>query len=171
MTIDDIISADNFSLQFFKDEVFAMDGFKCNSFQEFYKLIRKGFCYGSQYTIKVKIGKELIDYKEFKNILRKSGYMRNYNKVIDSLKPAGVALHSVEEKDDYDILTFYGGLNGRGDFYRYLEQVMGIVSRLELEFNVMWDIWLINWINDCLDDVWTLKIGIRNKHNINEIEK
>ena len=91
--------------------------------------------------------------------------MRNYNKVIDSLNPDGVSLHSVEEKDDYDILTFYGGLNGRGDFYRYLDQVMSIISRLGLEFNVMWDIWLIDWINDCLDDVWTLRVGIRNKHD------
>lgn len=49
--------------------------------------------------------------------------MRDYNKIIDSLKPAGVSLHSVEEKDDYDILTFYGGLNGRGDFYRYLTRI------------------------------------------------
>ena len=87
--------------------------------------------------------------------------MRNYSKVIDSLKPTGVSLHSIEEKDDYDILTFYGGLNGKGDFYRYLEQVTAIVANLELKFNVGWDIWLIDWVNDCLDDVQVLRIGIR----------
>lgn len=91
--------------------------------------------------------------------------MRNYKEIIDKLKLTKVSLASVEEKDDYDILTLHGGLNGSGDFYRYLEQVIAIVSKLELEFNTMWDIWLIDWINDCPDDRWVLRIGIRTKHD------
>lgn len=161
MTIDDIISANSFSLQFYENGVYAMDGFKCNSFHEFCKLIRKGFCVGSQYTIKVKVNKELIDYCKFKDILYKNGYMRNYKGIISELTPKGVTLYSVEEKEDYDILTLHGGLNGKGDFYRYLEQVTAIVANLELKFNVGWDIWLIDWVNDCLDDVQVLRIGIR----------
>lgn len=69
MTINDFLSANDFSLQFFEGETFIMNGLKSNSFQEFCKRIRKGFCYGSQYTIKVKVGEELVDYKEFKKIL------------------------------------------------------------------------------------------------------
>lgn len=72
MTVNDFLSANDFSLQFFEEETFVMDGLKYNSFEEFYESIKKGFCYGSQFIIKVKIDKELIDYKEFKNILRKS---------------------------------------------------------------------------------------------------
>lgn len=161
MTINDIISANDFSLQFFENKRFAMDGFKCSSFQKFCKWLRGGFWYGSQYTIKAKIGEELIDYEKFKNILYKNGYMRNYDKVIFSLKLEGISLYSIEEKDDYDILTFHGGLNGSGDFYKYLEQVKSIINSLGSEFHVLHDIWLIDWINDCLDDVWTLRIGIR----------
>ena len=88
--------------------------------------------------------------------------MRNYKEIIDKLELTKVSLVSVEEKDGYDILTIRGGLNGRGDFYRYIEQVTALIG--ELEFNTMWNIWLIDWINDCLDDLWTLRIGIANEH-------
>ena len=92
--------------------------------------------------------------------------MRNYNKIIDSLNLTKISLHSVEEKDDYDILTIYGGLNGKGDFLSYMSQVATIVWNLEnLDLVKVRDIWLIDWINDCPDDIWTLRIGIRNKHD------
>lgn len=92
--------------------------------------------------------------------------MKNYNKVIDSLNLTGVSLNSVEKKDDYDILTLYGGLNGKGDFLNYMRQVITIIHNLESQgLSKVKDIWLIDWINDCPDDVWTLRIGIRNKHN------
>lgn len=70
MTVNNLLSANDFSLQFFEGETFVMGGLKSSSFQEFCKLIRKGFCYGSQYTIKAKIGNKLIDYKDFKNIIQ-----------------------------------------------------------------------------------------------------
>lgn len=79
MTINDLLSANNFSLQFFKGETFVMDGLKCNSFREFYELVKKGFCYGSQYTIKAKIENQLINYKSLKNIIQE------YEKVHDNL--------------------------------------------------------------------------------------
>ena len=52
------------------------------------------------------------------------------------------------------IITLYGGLNGRGKFFDYLRDVQYIVSHLK-------DAWLIDWINDCPDDVWVLRIGVR----------
>lgn len=94
--------------------------------------------------------------------------MKNYKKVIDGLNLTGVSLHSVEGKDDYDILTLYGGLNGKGDFLNYMRQVITIIHNLESQgLSKVKDIWLIDWINDCPDDVWTLRIGIRNENPLN----
>lgn len=90
--------------------------------------------------------------------------MKNYEDIINGLSLKGVSLYSVDEEKDYDILTLYGGLNGKGDFLSYMSQVTTIVWTLENEDLVkVKDIWLIDWINDCPDDVWTLRIGIRNK--------
>jgi hypothetical protein len=52
------------------------------------------------------------------------------------------------------IVTLYGGLNGCGEFFDYLKDVQYIVLHLE-------GAWLIDWINDCPDDVWVLRIGVR----------
>lgn len=80
MTVNNLLSANDFSLQFFEGETFVMDGLKCNSFQEFYESIKKGFCYGSQFIIKVKIGDNIIDYKSLKNIVQE------YEKLSSSLE-------------------------------------------------------------------------------------
>lgn len=90
--------------------------------------------------------------------------MRNYKELIDKLNLTKVTLTSVEEKDGYDILTLDGGLNGKGNFLKYIGQVVSIIWNLERQgLSEIKDIWLIDWINDCPDDVWTLRIGIRNK--------
>ena len=43
-------------------------------------------------------------------------------------------------------------------FQFYLEDVKKIVERLMCRFS---DVWLINWENDCPDDVFYLEIGLR----------
>lgn len=87
--------------------------------------------------------------------------MRNYKEIIEKLQLNKISLASVEEKEDYDILTFFGGLNGRGFFYYYLEQVLTIIDKIGYTFSVVPDIWLIDWVNDCPDDRWVLRIGVR----------
>lgn len=91
--------------------------------------------------------------------------MRNYKEIIEKLQLNKISLASVEEKEDYDILTFFGGLNGNGCFYYYLEQVSAIISNLGYTLSVTRDTWLIDWINDCPDDRWVLRIGVRTKHD------
>ena len=59
-----------------------------------------------------------------------------------------------EDALNYWIVTLYGGENGRGRFSNYLEDVKHIIDQFD-------HTWLIKWENDCLDDVWTLKFGIR----------
>jgi hypothetical protein len=67
---------------------------------------------------------------------------------------SSISIHEISKQGTHYIVTLYGGLNGRGDFFDYLSDVQHIVLQLD-------NVWLIDWINDCLDDVWTLRIGVR----------
>ena len=62
-----------------------------------------------------------------------------------------------ENTDNYYILSFYGGLNGRGKFLFYMETVEELVKKLMIRFP---RVWLIKWENDCPDDVFDLQIGV-----------
>lgn len=84
--------------------------------------------------------------------------MINYKEIINNLNLDKISVKSVEEKKDYTIITIYGGLNGFGDIFFYLYQVDRIVCALSADRK---EVWLISWENDCLDDVWTLKLGIK----------
>ena len=73
---------------------------------------------------------------------------------------SAISIKEISLEDVYDpesahyIVTLYGGLNGCGEFFDYLKDVQYIVLHLE-------GAWLIDWINDCPDDVWVLRIGVR----------
>ncbi len=69
--------------------------------------------------------------------------------------------NSDEENEDggrYFILTVDGGLNGRGKLLFYLEDVAKLVKKLMTRFTY---VWLIDWNNDCPDDVFRLRLGLR----------
>lgn len=83
--------------------------------------------------------------------------MKDYERIIDSLNLEQVNFAYTDEKEDHDVITIYGGLNGRGDILYYLDQVKRIVCGLQKRYK---DVWLVSWTNDCLDDVWHLKLGI-----------
>lgn len=51
------------------------------------------------------------------------------------------------------VLHICGGLNGRGNWINYLDQIKTIITH----FNG----WVIKLENDVLDDVWYLQIGYR----------
>lgn len=67
---------------------------------------------------------------------------------------SSISIHEISKQGTHYIVTLYGGLNGRSDFFDYLSDVQHIILQLD-------NVWLIDWINDCLDDVWTLRIGVR----------
>lgn len=71
---------------------------------------------------------------------------------IKSLNLEKVTPSKCEDKGDHVIITIYGGFNGRGDWSLYLLQITRIIQAL--------DAWVIDLINDCPDDVWTLRIGV-----------
>lgn len=67
---------------------------------------------------------------------------------------SSISIHEISKQGTHYIVTLYGGLNGCGEFFDYLKDVQYIVLHLE-------GAWLIDWINDCPDDVWVLRIGVR----------
>lgn len=74
-----------------------------------------------------------------------------------------VTLDAVFSMDNgsYYIAKFYGGENGPGRFSKYLMIVKRVTKFLEDTFETK--PWLINWKNDCLDDVWDIEIGFRDE--------
>lgn len=86
--------------------------------------------------------------------------MKDYKGIIDTLGLQRVKFSSVEEKEDHDVITIYGGLNGCGDILYYLDQIERIVCELQ---GYCKDVWLVSWLNDCPDDVWYLKLGVSHE--------
>ena len=74
---------------------------------------------------------------------------------IDSLRLEKVRVISVEEqKEGHWIATIYGGFNGNGNWNLYIRQIEMIIDSLQGS-------WIIDLNNDCLDDLWTLRLGFR----------
>ena len=65
-----------------------------------------------------------------------------------------ITLDEIINKNNHYVVTLYGGLNGYGRLHNYLNDIQEIINQFD-------NVWLINWDNDCLDDIWALKIGIR----------
>lgn len=57
------------------------------------------------------------------------------------------------------ILAIHGGLNGNGNWSMYLKDVEYVVSMLSTRFR---SVELYDWQNDVLDDVWNLKLVLRD---------
>lgn len=88
------------------------------------------------------------------------------------------SLHICE--DGHLIATIYGGANGGGfrgmdsNWPYYMSLVRKFLGKL-LNYdngNMFKDVWLIDWDNDCCDDVWTLRLGIElsDKEKVQLIE-
>ena len=81
-----------------------------------------------------------------------NGIPEKYLNKIKALELEKVDPREYEDKGDHAIITIDGGFNGSGDWPLYLLQITRIVQELNA--------WVIELINDCLDDVWTLRIGV-----------
>lgn len=76
---------------------------------------------------------------------------------IDSLQLKGVQVKNVKkQKEGHYIVTIYGGLNGYASWDFYIRQIKTIIDSLQRS-------WVISLNNDCLDDVWTLQLGLQMK--------
>ena len=68
-----------------------------------------------------------------------------------------------EYTDKYYILKMYTGENGRGKWENYFSEMLGFVNNMK---GKGYNIWMIDWINDCADDVSTIRFGFRiNERN------
>lgn len=77
-------------------------------------------------------------------------YLRGW---IASLQLERVVFADFCNKDDHSVITLYGGFNGPNRWDVYMKQISAILESLPGS-------WLVSLVNDCPDDVWTLKIGI-----------
>ena len=67
-------------------------------------------------------------------------------------KQLPLKLFTVEEKEDYFLVTVWGGNNGHHNWPQYLRN-----AALLMEGH---DWWLVNIINDCPDDIHNITIGV-----------
>ena len=89
-------------------------------------------------------------YKDFEDIVKKCATEK------DKLELKGV-IEEVENGDlSYIVVVLYGGLNGSGNFADYEKTIAKIAEETEKKHHC----WLVQNINDCPDDVFTLFIGI-----------
>lgn len=58
------------------------------------------------------------------------------------------------------VIELDGGLNGIGEWNDYLYDLYSIFSELSLK---KIHAWMISLENDCLDDIFTVKIGVREE--------
>ena len=58
--------------------------------------------------------------------------------------------------DFYYVVDAFGGMNGHGDWSEYL-------TAINEAFFTNFDAWLISIENDCLDDVFRIKIGLNGE--------
>lgn len=64
------------------------------------------------------------------------------------------------DKYDTKVIELRGGINGIGEWKDYLFDLQLIFSELDMK-NI--HAWVIKLENDCLDDVFTLTIGVDDK--------
>lgn len=74
-------------------------------------------------------------------------------------------MHIVKSSSNL-IVTVFGGANGgsiagESNFKIYLAVVKKFISKLLEDKHMFTDSWLIDWSNDCCDDVWTLRFALK----------
>lgn len=85
--------------------------------------------------------------------------------VIDDIKNERSNIYVFDEEnftevDEYGtiVIALVGGLNGHGEWDNYFEDLANIVKKIKENG---YDTWTIDLVNDCLDDVFTIKLGIK----------
>ena len=88
----------------------------------------------------------------------------NVNEIIRKVNNDKVKLDEnytkiVESKTGHVIVEIAGGLNGGGDWEDYFEVLANLCKVAKEKYGKK--IWVIELNNDCLDDIFYIKIGIR----------
>lgn len=83
-----------------------------------------------------------------------------------------LSLGGLWKVNDHYVVKLYGGTNGSQDTritLAYLAVVRKFAKKM-LDDGVAEDIWLIDWKNDCADDVWTVRLAFKKKPDPKEKE-
>lgn len=93
----------------------------------------------------------------------------NQNSKVDACEIVGISsINGCNGKKRF-VITVGGGANGNGGhdgsgkFEAYLMLIRKFANLLSKRLNV--DVWLLDWKNDCLDDVWTLRLVFSYRNN------
>ncbi len=110
--------------------------------------MNKEINYKAMYEQKIKDALQQIDHS-------------NTNLVFHTLEENQVPAEDRDyvDHDTYYILSLWGGLNGPGQFLFYLEDIEKLVKKLMVIFDT---VYLIKFVNDTVDDVFELQIGLHN---------
>lgn len=76
-------------------------------------------------------------------------------------------VHKVEGDGPY-IVNFGGGANGGGNDDKWLSYLSIVKKMAKKIFDKFGSIWLLDFDNDCCDDVWTLRLCFNEKKEENE---
>lgn len=68
-------------------------------------------------------------------------------------------LHDINDGSHF-VVTIGGGANGSGDLVKYIALIKKLARTMKETYK---DVWLLDWANDCCDDVWTLRLCFRLK--------
>ena len=63
-----------------------------------------------------------------------------------------------EYTDKFYVIQMYMGENGNGKWENYFSEMMGFVKNMKKNG---YDIWMADWVNDCSDDVSTIRFGFK----------
>ena len=76
-------------------------------------------------------------------------------------------VHKVEGDGPY-IVNFGGGANGGGEDDKWLSYLSIVKKMAKKIFDEFGSVWLLDFDNDCCDDVWTLRLCFREKKEEDE---
>lgn len=88
----------------------------------------------------------------------------NIVKKVNDDKKIKLSFNSIVElrkQERYFVARIYGGLNGKGKWIEYNKYISKLFEEIEKDYHC----WMVQLLNDCLDDVFTLEIGVRWKES------
>ena len=76
-------------------------------------------------------------------------------KIINDLGLTKISVTSEKDMGNYKLVKIFGGFNGSGEWPLYIRQIQEIVEAFK-------ECWVIDLNTDLADDVWYLRLGIRD---------
>ena len=85
---------------------------------------------------------------------------KDINLLISPMRDARSNIHILKSDVDWHgtyVMELCGGFNGNGDWSKYLVDLSEIIKKISTKY----DTWVIGLDNDVLDDIFYVKLGVR----------